>query len=107
MKGNIKHMTSEELHDFIAESVDAVLLDSKNLIANNILSGANQSDSKDKFYSLMVLNAIDIATHISVQSVVTTLEKLGLIVPSDYEKLPGQPPLKLVWDSSKHQHQDN
>ena len=100
-------MTSEELINSVSKTVNEILNQSSDQIQQELFKDASESDNSEKVYAKMFINTINIATQISVQSTILLLRDLNIINPDDYKVLHEQPPLSLVWDSSKHQHEDN
>lgn len=102
---------SEFTKESLASDVlNEILNSNKDLIAEQFVERLKPLIEKDDIkcdidISKLIGYASAIAINISVELAsivtVTTLERAGLIAPLE------KPSLSLVWDSSKHQHEDN
>lgn len=97
-------MTTNELILAVAESASKIIASNSDLIQKDILKGAKRTDTEQEVYARMFANTIDLSVQISVQVIMANLIHLGVLNPPDYEKPHEEHSLKLVWDSSKHQH---
>lgn len=100
-------MTYEELISAFSKSTQTILESNRETMREQLLQGINDSDSTEMVYTKMLINSIDFTTHMSIQCVLGMLKNLNVIDPADYKLRDEDLTLRLVWDSSKHQHEDN
>lgn len=94
------NITNEEISNYVSD----VILQNKPYIDQHIFDGTTDSQSLAEITSRMILNAVQISSHISVTATIILLSRLNLIdldIPeqSSHENTSSSH-LRLVWDSS-------
>lgn len=106
-------MTSEDLSKLITDMALKNFDANKDALMNSIMKCVHQEAERGEIniYSLfpkLLILVSKITIQISTGTTFSVLNALGMFRPENFEKVhPERPDLKLVWDSSKHQHEDN
>lgn len=71
----------------LKNSIDKQLFEKKDALLEELFAGCKDTDSYEKVYSNMVINAVRISTRLSVGLIMDMLIEFGLIKPADEAKI--------------------
>lgn len=98
-------MSNEEFLKIIADDISKIYTDNAETLQNKLFENINPNATLAEIVPIITMRSIQFSAQMSAQYVLKTLVDCGLIpLP---EQTFQKPQLRIVWDSSKNQHQDN